>query len=166
MKISITTKQELQNPYLELNINLETGAITSVLRYTCIKCNGDGCINECNDSQELAIEDIIKTLGSDSRKLLKQAFDKILDGAPILTKNVNNNEKNTYIIIPIVPSNDPAYDLWFSSFLTFIEKNSDDITFKSHMRTIGIITVKSSNAGVRALKQAGYTVEANGTLHI
>jgi hypothetical protein len=82
MKVAITTKRELQNPHLELDINLEAGVSYIVLRHTCPNCSGYGCHNRggCDDTIKLAPEDVLATLGAEAKPVLEKLFEGILNG--------------------------------------------------------------------------------------
>jgi hypothetical protein len=82
MKVEITTKKELQNPHLEININLEIGSTSIVLKYTCPTCSGYGCHNRggCDNTIRLEPEDVLHTLGPDNKRILQDLFKTILDG--------------------------------------------------------------------------------------
>jgi hypothetical protein len=82
MKVAITTKKELNDPHLELNINLDAGTMCATLTYTCAKCGGYGCHHSghCDDHINLEPGDILDTLGEDSKPILQKLFATILAG--------------------------------------------------------------------------------------
>lgn len=85
MKVAITTKRELQNPHLELDINLENGTTRILLRHTCPNCSGYGCRHTgdgCDDIIVLKLEDVLTTLGPDVKPVLESLFSSILNGTP------------------------------------------------------------------------------------
>lgn len=73
MKVSLTTTKELEDPRLEINVQLETGKIDIYLTYTCPKCAGHGCKHgsPCDDSKQLAPEEVVSTLGDSAACLIK-----------------------------------------------------------------------------------------------
>jgi len=83
MKVAITTKKELQNPYLKLYLNLDNGANYIKLTYTCSKCAGYGCRHTgdgCDDNVKLEPEEVLSTLGADAKPILEELFNRILNG--------------------------------------------------------------------------------------
>jgi hypothetical protein len=83
MKVTIVTKRELQNPHLELDINLEAGTTFIMIRHTCSTCAGYGCHNRsggCDDIIKLAPEDVLDTLGAEAKPVLERLFNSILNG--------------------------------------------------------------------------------------
>ena len=83
MKVAITTKRELLNPHLEIDINLEAGVVYVVLKHTCGNCAGYGCHNRhggCDDTIKLTPEEVIPTLGEGALPMLKDLFQRILAG--------------------------------------------------------------------------------------
>ena len=85
MKVEIITRRELQNPHLELDINLETGLARVLIRHTCPKCSGYGCRHSgdgCDDIITLAPEDVLATLGLEAKPILERLLRTILIGRP------------------------------------------------------------------------------------
>jgi hypothetical protein len=83
MKIVITTKRELQNPHLELDVDLEKDTARIIIRHLCPKCSGYGCHNRsggCDNVITLAPEDVLDTLGADAKPVLELLFKTILNG--------------------------------------------------------------------------------------
>lgn len=82
MKVVITKQKNLEDPHLELDINLTKGATSISLTYTCPNCAGYGCRHgsgPCDDSLELAPKDVISTLGESARPMLEKLFKQILN---------------------------------------------------------------------------------------
>ena len=83
MKVTFTTHRDLQDPHLELDLDLTKAKASIQLTYTCQKCAGYGCRHgngPCDDSKQLAPKDVIATLGEEARPMLKELFDQILRG--------------------------------------------------------------------------------------
>jgi hypothetical protein len=81
MKVEITTKRELKNPHLEIDINLDANVSYIMLKHTCPNCAGYGCHgSNCDDTIKLQPEEVLTTLGPDARYILKSLFETILNG--------------------------------------------------------------------------------------
>lgn len=86
MKVVITTKRDLKDPHLQLDIDLERDILYVTVKHTCTNCAGYGCRNaSCDDTIRLTPEEVIPTLGEDARPILERALKQLL-GEKVISK--------------------------------------------------------------------------------
>lgn len=81
MKVTLTKSRDLNDPHLEIDLDLTHAKAHIVLTYTCPKCAGYGCRHgnsPCDDNIPLIPGEVVPTLGPEAKAMLKELFDQIL----------------------------------------------------------------------------------------
>lgn len=151
-KVAIVTRKELEDPKLQVLINLENGAFEVRLKYTCPHCAGHGCHSRaCDDEVVLAPEDVISTLGPESKILLTAIFDRILSKQPA------SSGLKEWLITP--PPNTPGWRSNIEGLTIGLQGELKIINYISDTTVL----VEATQLVADLLRASGFSVNLNGT---